>query len=263
MNIEKWIRTHKALAIVAGLGLLFLLYILLRGQSSGAAQTPQSQALAYTSQEQQLAAAQDTQSAQLQAQTNAQQLSAQVQDNQVNASLSAQNESTDASLVAALAQNQTQAQAYSLSAEVTNNQNSLEAGVDNNQINAEYDALVNTNQTDLSAYDTEYNDQAGLTSQALSESSALEGESLSDSYNINNSIVDTVEAAGLNHGTSSLENSLTAILGEVEGNTGIGEAAENANAVGSAAGASEFNNLVSQIGSFGKTAVSAAALGGL
>jgi hypothetical protein len=223
----KSLMKHKYTIGAVGVVGLFVLYLLVKARGAGGASSGDGGLAALAAQQQQLSTAANIQESQIGQQSEAAQLAAAVANNQTLAQANQANHAVDASLIASLASDK-----YGSS--VINNQTAAQLEV----------ARL----------------QAGLTSQGLTESSALYGETLDHQYNLNKEIVGEVGKAGLNHGTSSLENSLTAILSEVENQPSVGVAAENTNAVGAAAGASEFGSLVTAIGNLGSSALKALAL---
>jgi hypothetical protein len=251
-------KKHKiAVGLVAMVG-LFVLYLLMRsGSSSSSAQSsPLNTIAAADAQEAQIEAASQAAADQNNAQVQTANLQANAVNNQTIGQVEASYNQTDASLIAALAQNQTTQQA-----------NSETAGINNNEINASLAATENTNQTNLEGLEStnNYADnlaqlQASLYSQGLTDSTQLATTQLNNQFNLNNQVVGLVGQAGLNHGTTSLEENLTAILAEATGNTNIGVAAENS--VGAAqvssnyATASTLNTLINGISGLGKTTVS-------
>jgi hypothetical protein len=246
MPLQAEIAKHKwAVGGVALVG-LFVLYILLKGGSSQSA-SPVAALAQANEEENQLQAASDAQAQQTNAQLQAVQLQAQAANNQTIAAVQTQNNQTDASLIAALAGNKTQQQ-----------ENSLEAQTQNEYISSSLQATENTNATNLSAYNAGVGYQsllaqlqAALTSQGLTESSGLASQQLQDQFSITQQAQNAVNEAGLNHGTNSLEEQLTAIESEILGQPGVGVAAENANATGSAASASQFASLINGITNLG------------
>ena len=150
-------------------------------------------------------------------------------------------------------------------------------------------ATENTNQTNLDAYNSQVayqtnlaNLQGALTQQQIASTTTLtsqgiwsqlqailgqqttdqQGQQLQYNYattvannqnNVNNQILNMVGAAGLNHGTQSLENSLTAILSGVLNQPQIGVAAENTTAVNDQSTASMWSNITNSIAGLAST----------
>lgn len=104
--------------------------------------------------------------------------------------------------------------------------------------------------------------QQGTTQQQMQQYQYDYAKMLSQNqYNINNQIVQMVGQAGLNHGTASLENSLTAILSGVMNQPVIGVAAEQTSQVQASASASMWSNIANSIANLGST-IAAGAFGG-
>jgi hypothetical protein len=266
MPIEQEIKKHPY--VTGGLVLAggIVLILVLRSQSSGTSSGSDSgvgSVAAAQEQENQLEAAASVQNNQTAAAQQAAQLQAEALNNQTIAAQNTSNNQTDAALIAALAQNQTQAQANSLSAEVTDNQYSTEANVQNTETNDELSALTNTNQTQLDALNTQTAAgvavdqlQAGLQSQALSESSTLEGNDLSDEQSDEQTVLSGLinGAPGLNRNDTQLSDILAAIEG-TEGNAGVGVAIAGSGTAETVAGDQEFSTIVNSLSNFGKTLV--------
>lgn len=261
LGIAATVKQHPMAVGAAALGGLALLYILMSsgggGQSSNAAAL-QSIAAA-NAQQQQLAAQVGAQNAQLSAQSYSQQLSAQVQNSQTQAAAQAQNYQTSAALIAALAGNQTSA--AQINAQLS--AYGIEAGVANNQTNAALMAAENTNSTNLQAYNAQVayaNNlaaiQGQLTSQGITAQTQLASQANQNAFNINNQIVGMVGQAGLNHGTASLEQQLTAILSGVMNQPAIGVATENTAAIQAQANAAQTASIWNAISNIGSAAVS-------
>jgi hypothetical protein len=252
------LKKHKiAVGITAIVG-LFVLYLLMKSgsSSSASASSPLSTIAAADAQEAQIEAASQAAADQNSAQIQTAQLSANAANNQTIGQVEASYNQTDASLIAALAENQTQQQA-----------NSETASVNNNEINASLQSVENTNQTNLEGLEStnSYAEnlaqlQASLYSQGITASSNLAEDQLNDTTSLSNQVIGLVGQAGLNHGTNSLEENLTAILSEALNQPSVGISAENANSAGTVssnyAGASTLNTLINQIGGLGKTTVS-------
>lgn len=245
--------TTGALALV---GLLVIYYLMRSGGQSGVnAQTAAAQLAAQQQamnlQEQQLQQAGSLQAQQTNAQLSAAQASAQAANNQTIGQVQAQYNATDAALIAALAQNQTQQQL-----------NSIQGQAYTNQLTAELAGAENTNATNLSAYQGTLNYQtgiaglqAGLTSQSIAAQTQLAGAQLQNNYNLSNQVLNMVGQAGLNHGTSSLEQQLAAITTSALGQQNVGIAAEQAAASVGVAQAqyNPTNTLISTLGKIGGT----------
>ena len=266
-KIEGWIKDHPYMTGGIALIAFILFYVLTKGGSSPAqsgSDAVANNALSASLQEQQIQAQSNAANSQVAASEYQTQAEAQVAEQQASAQVSAQNESTDAALVAALAQNQTTAAANTDEENIQDSTLSTELAATTNTNNDELASVENTNTTNLSAYNDNLTAQttlaqlqAGLYGSALTDQTQLQEIGMNDQQGIDSSIVSEVGAAGLNHGTASLENSLTGILGEVTGNTGIGVAAENANFGAAAAQENSTSSILNSIGSLGKTVVSA------
>lgn len=237
-------------AIVLFVGGVFIL--LLRGRTSGqtSAATQASSVAALSLQEQQLEAATGLQQSQIQSQLSAAQYAAQVQNTQTDAALKATNIQTEAGLIETLATNQTQNAANTDAAHSYDLQNSLEANVAQHTIDAQLQGL----QTEVGASVTTNQLQAQLEHEYLSTQANLEADAMKNSAAIDQHILGEVDKAGLNHGTSSLENTLAGIIAEVEGQQGPAEAAFGASASSAAAAAAGNASIWSGILNFGKSA---------
>jgi hypothetical protein len=267
-GLKETLMKHKfAVGGVALVG-LFVLYELLSSSGGSSASSPASAALGYSLQEQQLQAQSDAQANQVSAQLQAANLSAQAANNQTIGAVDENNANVDASLIAALAQNQTSAQANTLAAQTQQQQNSLEAETNNNYINSQLQATENTNATNLSAYENANglqqflgNLQYQLNSQYLTGQNNLASEQLQNQYNLEQSAQQAVNAAGLNHGTNSLEEQLTAIESEILGESNVGVAAEQANEAGTVSSNQASASILGSI--FGKNSALSSLLSGL
>jgi hypothetical protein len=150
-------------------------------------------------------------------------------------------------------------------------------------------ATENTNQTNLDAYNSQVayqtnlaNLQGSLTQQQIKSTTDLtsqgiwaqlqailgqqttdqQGQQLQYNYattvannqnSVNNQVLNMVNAAGLNHGTQSLENSLTAILSGVLNQPQIGVAAEGSAASQTQSTASMWSNITNSIAGLAST----------
>jgi hypothetical protein len=168
-------------------------------------------------------------------------------------------------------------------------QSTLENQTYQYQMATQLAATENTNQTNLDAYNSQVayqtnlaNLQGALTQQQIASTTTLtsqgiwaqlqailgqqttdqQGQQLQYNYattvannqnNVNNQILNMVGAAGLNHGTQSLENSLTAILSGVLNQPQIGVAAENTTAVNDQSTASMWSNITNSIAGLAST----------
>jgi hypothetical protein len=253
-------KAHPYTTGAIGLVGVFVLYELMKGGSSGASQTGnQAQAAAQLAaqqqamslQEQQLQQAGSLQAQQTNAQLQASYASAQAANNQNIASVQAQYNQTDAALIAALATNQTQQQGQAIQGTVLNN-----------QLSAELAATENNNATNLAAYSGTLGYQTGiaqlqaaLTGQSITAQTQLASQQLQNNYNLSNQTLNMVGQAGLNHGTSSLEQQLAAITTAALGQQNVGIAAEQAAASVGAAQAqyNPTNTLISTLGKIGGT----------
>lgn len=252
-------KAHPYATGAIGLVGLLVLYMLMKGGGGSsqatntaavaAQQAAQQQALQL--QEQQLQQAGSLQAQQTNAQLSAAYASAQASNNQTIGQVQAQYNSTDAALIAALATNQTQSQA-----------NAIQGNVLNNQLTAELASQENTNATNLAAYQGTLNYQtgiaglqAGLTSQSIGAQTQLASQQLQNNYSLSNQVLNMVGSAGLNHGTSSLEQQLAAITTAALGQSGVGVAAEQAAASVGVAQATynPTNTLISTLGKVGGT----------
>ncbi len=168
-------------------------------------------------------------------------------------------------------------------------QSTLENQTYQYQMATQLAATENTNQTNLDAYNSQVayqtnlaDLQGALTQQQIASTTTLtsqgiwsqlqailgqqttdqQGQQLQYNYattvannqnNVNNQVLNMVNAAGLNHGTQSLENSLTAILSGVLNQPQIGVAAESATASSDASTASMWSNITNAIAGLGST----------
>jgi hypothetical protein len=102
--------------------------------------------------------------------------------------------------------------------------------------------------------------QGALYGSQIAGDTQLEGEQLNDEYNINSQVVGEVGAAGLNHGTSQLEDTLAGILGDAEGEEGSASTAFGASGsigVSQANNSSNAASIINSIGNLGTKVVSA------
>jgi hypothetical protein len=267
MNLMQTIEEHKVAFGLLGVAGFVLILLLMRGGSSSQASNPVSQILGYDEQQNELNAQASLQSQQIAAQQDAVDQSAQAQDYQYQEAASAQNEQTDASLIANLYDTQQ-------SAAVQEDQYGSETSIDNTETNAELAATENTNATNLSALQSEYGAadyqadlQAQLYSQGISSSTTLGEDQITaleqaeqDQYNEDSSVISEVGAAGLNHGTTSLEDALGGILGEALGQgsaaSTFAQGSAGASEASSLGGTSTLNSIIGSIGNIGKTTVS-------
>lgn len=254
------VKQHKVAFGLLGVAAFVLFILLLRGGGSKQAADPVSQILGYNEQQNELNAQVSLQQQQIGAQQDAVDQQANAQNVATQAAAGAQNEQTDAALIANLYDTQSGAQ-------VSTAQIGAEESVENTSTNAQLAALENTNSTQLSALNSQYNSQdyqaqltAQLYGQGLTDQTGLQEDqitaqeqALQDQYGENTTILNEVGEAGLNHGTSSLENSLAAIIAEVEGEGSTASSFANANATGAAANASETNSFYSFLSSLGKS----------
>jgi hypothetical protein len=285
LDISATIKKHPY--AIGGLSLagLIVLYVLLRSSGGTVQQSSDAQSLqtiaAANAQQSQLAAQVSAQQAQLSSQNYQTNLAATVQNNQTLAAQQSQQYQTDAALIAALASNQTSQQttaanlkAYDLQTQLAEQGNMLEAGVMNNTTNANLTAAENTNATNLAAYNSQVGYattlakiQGALTSLGITTSATTQQQANQEQYtyattanqnqfDLNNQIVGLVGQAGLNHGTASLESSLTGILAGVENQPAIGVAAVNAGANETAANDSMWSNITNAIAKVGTTVAS-------
>lgn len=262
--------------VVGGLVLVggFVLYMLLSGSSSSGGSSDLSTVAAADSNAEQIAAASAAANAQVQQQQQATQLQAQVANNQVQAAYESQNNQTDAALVAALAQNDTVQQNQDLAAQVSEQSNANQTAVQQSELSTALQAQENNNLTSTQQlqsqldYGTQVAQlQAGLQTTALNDYEDISQQVVNQQsqaqqyqYNLDSGILSSVQAAGLNHGTQSLENSLTAILSGIEGDPTVGTSAEQATALGDEAGnaasAANLNSILQAFKGAGSSVVS-------
>jgi hypothetical protein len=167
------------------------------------------------------------------------QISAGVTNNQTTAQvqvaqIQAQSGTQQAQIAAGVTNNQTDAQ-------VEENQDNLSAilglvsgqdQIQEDEIQGQVEDQANNDQTavDLSGQQYSYltntaDLQAAVDTQSLNDQTQLASEAESDQYNLANTTLGIVQQAGLNHGTTSLENSLTQITESALGEAGPAEAA--------------------------------------
>lgn len=212
-------------------------------------------------------------------------LTADTVNQQTAAQLAAYGIQTDAQThandtAAAISMNQTNQNAAMFNAQIDsqNLQSTLENQAYIHQMDTTLQATEDTNAANLSAYQSGINYQSliaqlqavltgqgidaqkdvllqqGTTQQQMQQLQYNYATQLAQNqYNINNQVVGMVGQAGLNHGTASLENSLTAILSGVLNQPQIGVAAEQSSQVASAASASMWSNIANAVASVGST----------
>jgi len=277
--IKKHPYATGAIVIVGGVAVF---YLMSSGQSSGAA----TGSTAGTDDTAAIANA-DAQLAQVQAaaavQTNAQQvtmqqnqLEADVANNQTEASLQANNVNTAATLAATLAQIQasTQQNQDSLNAQLAENADTLSAqtvqqgneltyasniqsmqdAVLEDQINSGVIENANNNATALAGTEAtiDYQTtlagyQAAVASQGVTAAETVQQQQLSNQYSLSQQTLDMVQQAGLNHGTESLENDLTGVIGEALGQPGTATAAVSGNSQAAAASSAATASIINSI----------------
>lgn len=270
MNISEEIHKHPYVVggavIVGGI----VLYVLASG-GGGSSSSGVSTVASADEESEQIAAASNAQAAQTAAASQAATQQAQVQNNQILAEYQAANNQNDTELLADLVGQQTQQQANAEAASVQNNtigaqetaalaeyQDAVSINANNNS--TALTASENSNATQLSGlnselgYETNLNNlQATLTNNELTDYNNYVTQGQSDQNQLDQGILSAVEAAGLNHGTQSLENSLTAVLSGLEGDSNVGVAAEGATGIGDIASANEANSIFSSIAKLGST----------
>jgi hypothetical protein len=263
-DIGAWVKEHPLTTGAVVIGGLVLLLVLSKSGSSGGSNVAASEINA-DSQLAQVNAASQAQTQQTQAQLAAVQAQAQVASNQANAAVSAQNTQTAAQLILGLqttnnqtnttdTANELQAGIEGQTLDVQAQSNTLQAGVANNEIQASVNENTNNNATALAGLNAQIggtediaNLQAGLQSTALADTTTLQQQLINNQYLTNNTILQDVGAAGLNHGTASLENDLTAIIAGVEGQPGIGQTAAASSGTAAAASASSTAAIFSSL----------------
>jgi hypothetical protein len=200
----------------------------------------------------------------------ANQLSAQVTQHQQDTQLSGLQAQIQEMYSQSLLENQTYQHQMDTSLAATENTNASNLAAYNSQV--AYQTNLANLQGDLTKQQIQ--STTDLTSQGIwAQLQAILGQQTTDQqgqqlqynyastvaqnqYNLNNQIVGMVGQAGLNHGTQSLENSLTAILSGVMNQPQIGVAAESSAASQAQSTASMWSNITSAIAS------AAASIGG-
>ena len=222
--------------------------------SSGGMSSADYQAyLAASAQQAQVNAAAQVQNNQLTVQQQQQQLEYQAAHEQTQASLAINDTNTAAQLAATLAQIQasTQQNTDTLTAQTTQQANQLmyaqniqqmQDNVLESQINSSVLENANNNATALAGL-MDSNDlqgliaklsastattiagyQASVASQGVDAATQVQMAQLNDQFQLSNKTLDMVNAAGLNHGTTSLENALVGTVGTALGYPQVGVA---------------------------------------
>jgi len=204
---------------------------------------------------------------QLNAQQQANQLAAQVTQHQQDTQLAGLQAQTNEMLSQSLLENQTYQHQMDTNLAVTENTNQTNLDAYNAQV------AYQTNLANLQGSLTQQQIQSttDLTSQGIwaqlqailgQQTTDQQGQQLQYNYattvtnnqnNVNNQILNMVNAAGLNHGTQSLENSLTAILSGVMNQPQIGVAAEGSAASQAQSTASMWSNITNAIAGVANT----------
>lgn len=268
------------IVIVGG---LVVFYMLSSSQSGGGGGAPASSsgtssadyqaALAANSQLAQVQAAAQVQTNAQQVQLQQQQLEAQVANNQTAASIATNNTNTAATLAATLAQISAQVQMNQVNVEAatTNTANQylyaenlqqMQDSVLESQINSGVLENANNNATALAGLEstnelqaTVAQLQANVASQGVQAAETVQTQQQQNEFTLSQQTLDMVQQAGLNHGTETLENDLTGVIGEALGQPGTATAAVTGNSQASIASSQATASIINTItGSLQKVA---------
>ncbi len=184
----------------------------------------------------------DTQLAGLQTQTQAQMFGASLEQqtyvHQMDTQLAATEDTNAANLAAYNAQFAYQTNLANLQGALTSKQIDSTTQLTSQGIWAQLQAIFGQQATDQQGQQLQYNYASQLSQ---------------NQYNLNNQIVGMVGQAGLNHGTASLENSLTSILAGVMNQPAIGVAAQQTSQVQAESTASMWSNITNAIAGVANT----------
>jgi hypothetical protein len=258
-------------------GGLVVFYLLSSSQGSSAAAPAASSSGGISSADYQAALAAQSQNAQVaaaaQVQNNAQQvalqqqqLEADVANRQTDASIATNNVNTAAQLAATLAQisASTQQNRDTLEAQTTQqgdqltyaqNIQQMQDDVLMSQINSGVLENANNNATALAGLESS-NDlqalisqlQAGVALKGVDAATEVQKQQLSQQYDLSTTALNLVQQAGLNHGTTSLENSLVGTVGLALGYPDTATAAVTGNSAASIASSQSTANIIGTIG---------------
>ena len=247
------------IVIVGG---IVVFYLLSSSQSSsggttGASGTSSSDYAAALAADAQLAQTQAAASVQTNAQQVAlqqQQLEAQVSNNQTAASLQTTNMQTAAQLAATLAQISGQTTQSANQYAYAENIQAMQDQVLQAQIDSGVFENANNNATALagvqSTNDLQYGIatlQAGVADTGVKAAETVQEQQLTQQYNLSHQVLDTVQQAGLNHGTQSLETSLVGVVGSALGQPQVATAAVQSNASAAAASSAATASIINSI----------------
>lgn len=220
---------HKAAFIGVAIAGVFVLVLL---SKRGGNTSPASSLIGAQLTQNQL----DAQVAVANQQANAQNYASQIQANataeQYKAAEDASNTQTYAALISSLASTQAENHYTDVSGQVATTQIGAQQHMFDTEYNTSLSALEDTNAT--SEHIAQLEQQ--LASQQITARS-----------NENKTILDAVNKAGLNHGTTSLEENLTGIIGEVLGQPQVAVAGESASAYTQAAHDAETASIFGSI----------------
>lgn len=231
-------KKHPYATAIGGVIIFLGVYLLLKNKtSSGAAATVSgsSGTNAYDLQIAQLQAGQDAASAQQQTALQVANLQAGVQNNQTNAAVAtvaaqtaAQLAAIQAQTAAAVSENATNVGAQVSVAQIQANASTAAEQLQAEENIAQSNDLASINENQVNNQTTQQGqtlqyltnvaaDQTGLQENAQGIEETLVSQQLENQYELGSQTLKLVGAAGLNHGTTSLENDLTQITESVNG----------------------------------------------
>jgi hypothetical protein len=228
-NFEGEFSKHKVIFIVLGVAGVVLI-MLMRGK--GSVQSPQQQLLGAQLKQNELDAQSSVANNQANAQVSAQEMQAQATMQQYKSAEDAANTQTYAQLASDLANTQAQNHYVDVSGQVAQAQLGTQEHEFTTEYNTSLSALEDTNHT--SEFIAQLEQQ-------------LAGQEVKARSSENDTILGMVGKAGLNHGTTSLEQNLTGILGEVLNEPEVAIAGENASANTQTANDAENASIVSSL----------------